>query len=203
MFCENCGLQFLPKQSVCDRCRVPPTRHWLQFTSLVILLVAVASNSLLAMFYLPRLAATDHSRLLFRAWLWLDLKAALYGWVILVLGLMAWDYFVWRGSRPKVRGWVTRKVLGFILAAGIAPMIPSWLPAGQPPERILAVMQSHPNISSLSAWAVAVLVLVLLCSSGETRDSLLGHGRALHVVSLGMLLLVLSMTMVGWSLAIH
>jgi hypothetical protein len=35
--------------------------------------------------------------------------------------------------------------------------------------------------------------------NAESRDYLLGHGRALSVVSIGLLLLVLTMTVVGWA----
>ena len=44
-----------------------------------------------------------------------------------------------------------------------------------------------------------LVVLVLLCINAESRDYLLGHGKTLSIVSLGMLLLVLGMTVVGWS----
>jgi hypothetical protein len=40
---------------------------------------------------------------------------------------------------------------------------------------------------------------VLLCVNAESRDFLLGHGKALSMVSLGLLLLVLTMTVVCWS----
>ena len=51
------------------------------------------------------------------------------------------------------------------------------------------------------AWGVVLFVITLLCINAETRDSLLGHGKVLSVVSLCVLLLVLAMTIVGWSIA--
>jgi divalent metal cation (Fe/Co/Zn/Cd) transporter len=42
--------------------------------------------------------------------------------------------------------------------------------------------------------------VVHLCMNSESRDYLLGHGRALSLVSLGLLLLVLTMTVVGWAI---
>ncbi len=42
-------------------------------------------------------------------------------------------------------------------------------------------------------------MITLLSINGETRDSLLGHGRILSVVSLGLLLLLLALTFVGWA----
>jgi hypothetical protein len=46
---------------------------------------------------------------------------------------------------------------------------------------------------------VVLVVVVLLCSDAESRDYLLGHGKTLSVVSVGALLAVLAMTIVGWS----
>jgi hypothetical protein len=58
----------------------------------------------------------------------------------------------------------------------------------------------YPGLPAILAWGVVLVVSVLLCIDAESRDYLLGHGRILSVVSTGMLLLVLSMTVVGWSL---
>jgi divalent metal cation (Fe/Co/Zn/Cd) transporter len=48
---------------------------------------------------------------------------------------------------------------------------------------------------------VGLVVAMLLCSDRESRDYLLGHGRVLSVVSIGILFLVLAMTVVGWRLS--
>ncbi len=201
MFCERCGQNFLLRQSICTRCGVFPARHWLQLMSLIALLLAVLGNSLVACFLLPHHLA-GHPRLFFRVWMWLDLKAALYGWAPLAAALLAWDYLVWRrASRPKIKGWVTRKLLTFTLLTGIAPAIPWWVPAGQPPKTFLSVLGKYPGLPSILAWTVVVFVLAWLCIRGETRDSLLGHGRVLSLVSLGVLFLLLAMTFVGWSLS--
>jgi hypothetical protein len=201
VFCDRCGLNFLPKQSFCTRCKNFPTRYWFQLMSMVTLLVAVACNAFVAMALLPRFAAGPHARFMFRAWLWFDEKAALYGWVPVAAALLAWDYLVWKEARPKVKGWFTRKLLTFSLAAGVAPMIPWWIPAGQPSGQFLSMIGKYPGVPVLLAWGVVLLVAVLLCIEAESRDYLLGHGRMLSVVSTGMLLLVLTMTVVGWSLA--
>jgi hypothetical protein len=200
VYCDRCGLNFLPKQSVCTRCKRVPTRYWFQFMSLVTVLVAVLCNTLLGLFLLPRLALGNHSRLLFRAWYWFDLKVALYGWVPLALALLAWDYFVWKEARPKVRGWFTRKLLTFSLAAGVAPMIPWWIPAGQPPSQFFAMIGRYPGVPALLAWGVVLTVAIMLCIDPESRDYLLGHGRMLSVVSTGLVLLLLTMTAAGWAL---
>lgn len=201
MYCEHCGLQVLPKRPVCSRCGVSPTHHWFQLMSLVTLAVAVVCNALIGWFFLPRMVATHPAQPVFRAWLWLDQKGSLYGWAPLALGLLVWDYFLWKSGRPKIRGWVTRKLLTLVLVAGITPIIPWWLPAGQPPQRILSALASHAGFPTLVAWGIVLVVLALVCMNSETRERLLGRGKALSLVSLLALLLILGMTLFGWSLS--
>jgi len=186
---------------VCTRCKRVPTRYWFQLMSLVTLLVALGCNALLAVFLLPRLAAGHSPHYVFRAWWWVDKEAALYGWVPLAMALLAWDYFVWKAARPKVKGWFTRKLLTFSLAAGVAPMIPWWIPAAQPPAQFLSLIGKYPGLPAALAWGVVLVVTVLLCIDAESRDYLLGHGRMLSIVSASLLVLVLAMTVVGWTLA--
>lgn len=176
------------------------TRHWIQLMSLSTLLIAVLCNTLVGLLLLPHLAERQHARFVFRAWLWFDHKAALYGWVPLVVGLLAWDFLVWKAARPKIKGWFTRKLLTFSLAAGLAPMLPWWVPASQPPKQFLSMIAKYPGVPPLLAWGVVLLVVVLLCINSESRDYLLGHGKALSLVSIGLLLLVVTMTVVSWSI---
>jgi hypothetical protein len=201
VFCDRCGLNFLPKQSVCTRCKKVPTRYWFQLMSMVTLLVALACNAVVGMILLPRLAMAPHARFVFRAWWWVDRQAAAYGWVPLAIALLAWDYLVWKEARPKVKGWFTRKLLTFSLAAGVAPMIPWWVPAGQPPGQFLSMIGRYPGMPEMLAWAVVLVVAVLLCIDAESRDYLLGHGRTLSVVCTGFLVVVLVMTVLGWAVA--
>jgi hypothetical protein len=200
VFCERCGLNFLPRQSVCTRCKVSATRHWFQLMSLVTLTVAFACNALVSMMLLPRLVSGARPSVVFRAWLWFDYKAALYGWVPLAIGLLAWDFLVWKEARPRVKGWFTRKLLTFSLAAGVAPMLPWWVPAGQPPTQFLALISKYPGAPAGLAWAVVMVVVILLVSDAESRDYLLGHGKVLSLISVGALLLVLTLTIFGWTL---
>ena len=86
------------------------------------------------------------------------------------------------------------------LAAGVAPLLPWWIPAGQPPSQFFDMIGRHPGVPVMLAWSVVLFVTILLCIDPESRDYLLGHGRTLSLVSTGMLLLVLTMTVVGWSL---
>ncbi len=181
---------------MCAECGIPPTQHWFQLMSLSTLSVAVIANGL------PELAVNP-GHWLFRAWLWLDVNASLYGWAGIAFGLLAWEYFVWRKAtpKPKIKGWVTRKLLTFVLVAGIAPAIPWWVPAGQPPERILSAITRYPGVPSLIGWGAVLLVLAVLCLNGETRALLIGRGKVLSVISLVALVAVLALTVVGWSLS--
>jgi hypothetical protein len=126
-------------------------------------------------------------------------KAALYGWVPIAFALLARDYLVWKAAKPKIKGWFTRKLLTFSLAARLTPMLPWWIPAGQPPGEFLAMIGKYPGVPSLLAWGVVLVVTGLLSINAESREYLLSHGKPLSVVSVGLLLLVLTMTVVGWS----
>jgi hypothetical protein len=166
--------------------------------SLMTLLTAVACNAMVAFLLLPRLKTGGQSRLL-QGWMWFDHKAALYGWVPIAAGLLAWDYLVWKEARPKVRGWFTRKLLTLSLAAGVAPILPWWIPAGAPPGQFLSMIGRYPGLPVLLAWGVVLVVLVLLCADAESRDYLLGHGKVLSIVSVCLLFVVVTMTMLGWA----
>ncbi len=205
-FCERCGEEFEPKHRVCAGCGAVPTRQWFQLMSLVTLLAAAACNSAAGWLVLPRLAHAHRAAGFFRAWLWLDGKIAIYGWIPIIGGLLAWDYFVWRraklkGTRPKIKRWVTKKLLTLVAAAAVTPLIPAWVPAGQVSSQFLNMIGTYRGLPATLAWATAGFVLALLCGHRQTRDSLLGHGKALSLISLGALVSVLTLTLIGWSLA--
>lgn len=212
MFCENCGLQFLPVQSVCTRCGATSTRHWFQLMSLVTLVIAVACNSLVACLLLPRLVAAHaqkpalmHAGFAVQAWLWTDLKASAYGWIPLALGLLAWDHFLRQESQSvmsqKIKDWVVRGLLVVAFVTGVAPLVPRWL---RPPAALLVTRAKLPHLPMLTAvpelswiapWGLVGLAAALLCLNAETRDALLGHGRILSAASVVALMLVLMMTL--------
>jgi hypothetical protein len=197
----------MPQRPTCSRCGRAPTKQWVQLISLVVLLLAIVGNSMAGWFLLPRLAAEHPTRLFFRAWLWMDMKSALYGWMPLAAGLLAWEYFVWRKIRkakqpmPKIKGWISRKALTFVLAAGFAPVLPWWIPAGQPSDKALATLAHYPGLPCAISWLAVLMVATILCIRPETRDKLLGQGKILSLVSLGALALVLTLTLVGWSMS--
>ena len=204
MYCENCGLQIFPEKQNCTRCGHAPTQQFVQLSALAFLLLAVAANSVAGWLLLPKLAATHPRLLLYRAWLWSDQEFARYGWVPLATALLMWEFFVWRKVRrkkvvPKIKGWFSRQVLTFVLAAGFAPILPWWLPMGQPSDKTLAAMSRYPGLPCAISWCAILIVAVLLSLKAETRDLLLGRGKVLTGVSLGVLAMFLALTLLGWA----
>jgi hypothetical protein len=208
LYCENCGLQFLPVQSFCTRCGITSTRHWFQLMGLITLVIAAGGNSAVGVLLLPRLLAV-HSRrpgfareiFALRAWMWTDLKIALYGWIPLALGLLAWDYFFRHEPAAvmseKLKGWLVRGLLILAVATGMAPLVPTWL---RPPAAVLVTAAKFPRVPALASvpglswllpWSLVAAAAALLCINAQSRDSLLGHGRVLGVLSLATLSAVL------------
>ena len=205
MFCENCGLKILPERPICTRCGRAPSQEWVQLLGLAVLLLVVIGNSFAALFLLPKLTVAHPSCFFFRAWLWLDHQSSLYGWMPLAAALLLWEFLVWRKIRrqkpaTKIKRWINRKILVSALAAGFAPILPWWIPAGQPSERTLAALAQYPGLPCAISWAGVLIVAVVLCVKGETRNSLLGRGKTLSLISLAALTLFLMLTLVGWSL---
>lgn len=205
MYCENCGLQIFPEKQTCTRCGKVPTQQFVQLVALAVLLLTIIGNSIAGWLLLPKLAAIHPRSFLFRAWLWSDVEAAKYGWMPVATALLAWEFFVWRKFRkkkamPKIKGWFSRKVLTFVLAAGFAPILPWWLPAGQPSDKTMALLTRYPGLPCAVSWTAILVVAVVLCMKAETRDLLLGRGKVLAGVSLGVLILFLALTLTGWSL---
>ena len=198
MFCEKCGLQFLPRQSVCTRCGLTPSRLWLQLASLLLLTIVIACNSLVDLYLLPRLVTGHQPRPLFRGWVWLDEKSSSYGWVAVALALLAWSFWSRRDSEAQTREWIARWYLILLLLAGAAKVVLPWVPTDSAAS-LHAALSRHPQLTLVLPWGTIVLVVAILCLGSETRDSLLGNGRVLSLVSAGLLLLLLAMVLLAWS----
>jgi len=203
--CENCGLQIFPEHQCCTRCGKPAAHQFVQLMALAVLLLTILGNSLAGWYLLPRLAATHPHHFFFRAWLWSDLETSKYGWMPLAAALLAWEFLVWRKIRkrktvPKIKGWVSRKILTFVLAAGFAPILPWWLPAGQPSEKTLSALSRYPGLPCAVSWSAILIVAIVLSYKAETRDLLLGRGKVLSGVSLGLLAIFIMLTLLGWSI---
>jgi hypothetical protein len=206
VYCEHCGLKILPERPICTRCGRAPSQEWVQLISLAVLLLAAIGNSVAGVFLLPKICAAHPSSFFFRSWLWVDRQTSLYGWMPLAAALLLWEFFVWRKIRrqkpvTKIKGWVSRKILTFVLAAGFAPILPWWLPASQPSDKTLAALAQYPGLPCAISWAGVLIVAVVLCLKAETRNSLLGSGKSLSMVSLGALTFFLMFTLLGWSLS--
>jgi hypothetical protein len=201
MYCEHCGLQIFPKRPECTRCGESPTYQLFQLASLCTLFLVVLCNGLVAILLLPRFSQGQHTSLYFRSWLWLTDKSAVYGWAPIAIGLLAWNYSIRRKNREKIKGWLTGKLLSFVLVAGVTPVLPWWVPAGQPPQNFMSMISRYPGLPSGLAWAAIAVVIIILCSHGESRLALLGKGRVLSAISLSSLFLLLTLTVVGWSLS--
>lgn len=205
MYCQNCGLQIFPEKPRCTRCGSAPAQQSIQLLALAVLLLTVVGNALTSWLLLPKLAATHPQHLLFRAWLWTDVKSAQYGWMPLAAALLAWEWFVWRKVRkkrqtvPKIKGWISRKLLTFVLAAGFAPIVPWWIPIGQPSDKTLTALASYPGLPCAVSWTAILTVAIVLCLKADTRDMVLGRGKVLSLVSLGCLCVFIALTLVGWS----
>jgi hypothetical protein len=206
VYCEHCGLKILPERPICTRCGRAPSHEWVQLFSLAVLFLVVIANSVAGLYLLPKLSATHPTGLFFRGWLWVDREGSVYGWMPLAAALLLWEFLVFRKIRKakpvtKIRGWVSRKMLAFVLAAGFAPILPWWIPANQPSEKTLAALSQYPGLPCAISWGAVLIVAVVLCLKAETRDMLLGKGRTLSLVSLGALTLFLALTLFGWSLS--
>ena len=103
-------------------------------------------------------------------------------------------------SLYPVRSHSLRKILTFVLAAGFAPILPWWIPVGQPSDKTLAALARYPGLPCAVSWSAILFVAVVLCLRAETRDLLLGRGKVLAGVSLGALAMFLTLTLWSWSL---
>ena len=176
--------------------------------SLITIVIAAAANAAVGVWVLPRLLAGHSHRVEFahesfalRAWMWTDLKAALYGWIPLAIGLLAWDYFLRHEPAPvmseKLKGWLVRCLLILAVGTGLAPLVPRWL---RPPAAVLVTAGKFPRVPALASvsgvawllpWTLVAAAAALLCINAQSRDSLMGHGRILGAISVAALTAVL------------
>ena len=198
MFCEDCGLQFLPKESVCSRCGSIPTRQWLQLTTLLMLMVTFACKSLVDLYLLRRLIAGRSHSLSIRAWAWFNEGFSLYGWVLVAVSLLVWSIWSRRDWTKQITEWMTRGLLILLLLAGGAAALLPHIP-GRRAAGIRTVLSRYHDGALMLPWGIVALVAGVLCLNTETRDSLLGRGRLSTVISAGILLMVLTMILQAWS----
>ncbi|MFQ5695179.1 MAG: hypothetical protein ACE5HB_04245 [Terriglobia bacterium] len=198
MFCEQCGLTFIPKQSVCSGCERPPTRHWLQLVGLTTLTLALGLNALIASVLLPRLVESRHASAWLGGWLWVNEQLSALGWAVIAAGLLLWAYWPRYGYQPEKEMKAARLLLILVLAAGAVGLVLPLVSAGSLLGAKAALL-ANAKLAAGGAWGLVVLAVALLCGNAETRDLLLGDGRALSLVSLGVLALMLGLVVLGWS----
>jgi len=190
--CEECGLR-MNGQSICPRCRVSPTRLWLQFVSLGTLGVLTAYNYIFVLNFLPTRVPREYVA---RAWLNVSEFAWLYGWIVLGVYLPAWACY-WRkkygyGSETGVRVGIGFVVI-LLIGAVARPVFPrmGWTWA----ERLRTSLDSHPELGIVVGWAVVALALVSICCNCDSRDRLLGRGKGLALLTLAVLCIILALTL--------
>lgn len=183
---------------MCSRCRVAPTRCWLQLIGLITLAVAAMSDSFAFLILFPRLV-TRQNHWVFHAWLWMNHVLSSFGWAVVAVGLLVWSLWGRRGYKIQAMEWLARPVLVLTLVGGlIFPLLPQI--HGRYASAIRFVSHNRPGFGPTMGWGLIAVVLTSLCMNSEIRDSLLGHGRVLSLISLGVLILVTAMTLVGWSI---
>ena len=64
----------------------------------------------------------------------------------------------------------------------------------------MALLTRYPGLPCAVSWGAILIVSIVLCCRAETRNLLLGSGKALSLVSLGAMTAFLALTLVGWSL---
>ena len=202
MFCEDCGLQFWPRQSVCSRCGAVPTRQWLQLVSLFTLVVTFACNSWVDLYLLRRLVAGSTHPAAFHAWRWFNEKFSLFGWAAMAVALLTWSLWPRRDSEMQKKEWMARSFLMLLLLAGAVILLLPKIP-GDGAAHFRGALTNHPAVVLSLPWAIVALASGILCLDSETRDSLLGHGRVSTLISGGLLLLLLSMILLAWSATIR
>jgi hypothetical protein len=142
-------------------------------------------------------AGTD-ARAIFRAWLWFDYKFAMYGWVPVAIAPLAWDFGLERGSAQGQR--MVHAQAADFFAGG--PGGTDAALAGTRRSATATVSRDDRQISATArglgmgrAGGRGAVVL----RRRITRLTF-GHGKTLSVDSIGALVAVLTMNIVGWSI---
>jgi hypothetical protein len=180
-------------QSISSGCRASPTRLWLQFVSLATLGVLTAYNYIFVLNFLPTRVTREYV-----ASVWLNVSEFvwLYGWIALGVYLPAWAYY-WRKKYGYSLEIGVRVGIGFVvillMGALAQPIFPrmGWTWA----ERLRTSLDSHSELGIVVGWAVVALALVSICCNCESRDRLLGRGKGLAFLALGVLCIILALNL--------
>lgn len=191
-------MQLLPRQSLCGHCNRPPTQHWLQLVGLIIVILTIVPTSIVSLYLLPRFLVGSQPPGWIQGWLWFQEQLAWYGWVAVAIGLLVWSYWPRYGYEPEWEVRVARGLLLFLLVVLTFGLLGFWVPS---PRGSTKVFENLSAIAVGLGWTVVVFVLGVLNWNGETRGRLLGDGRVLSLVALGLLSFSTIFILVGWWLA--
>ena len=106
--------------------------------------------------------------------------------------------------KERIKRWIVWVILIFAFLGQTVPVIALWI---RPPAAILSIAAKlprlpasiTPSLLALMPWVSVSVAVALLCMSAESRDELLGRGRVLSAVSLGLLVTVLTLSL--WAFA--
>ncbi len=197
MFCDKCGLQMLAVQSTCG-CGAVATRHWLQFASILTLLLAGAMNFFVIRSVIPHFFAGFKPSFVIRLWIGMSEFISIHGWLLLAVALLVWAFWPHHGYTPEMPVRVGQGLLILALLSGLTgalfPLIGADWARG-----VNDFLAGNPGVIPTINWSLVVLALGGICYNAETRDFLLGTGKILSMVSLGVLSLVIILSIATWA----
>jgi len=89
-------------------------------------------------------------------------------------------------SPAKSQRLVYAQIADVFAGGSVAPLLPWWIPAGQPPG-IFAMIGRHARSACPAGLGVVTVVTIVLCIDPESREYLLATEEVLSIVSTGML----------------
>jgi hypothetical protein len=130
-------------------------------------------------------------------WLWTHHALSLYGWAAIVALLLVWSYWPRYGYKPEREMLWARLILIVLVVGGAASLLLPWIES-EWSIQLRSILQDNSALTRAAVWIGLGLALMVLCRNGEVRAMLIGNGRVLSVVSLGVLSLVLLLVALGW-----
>ena len=197
MFCDKCGLQMLAVQSTCG-CGAVATRHWLQFVSILTLLLAGATNFFVVRSVVPAFLGDAPPSLFVSAWVGTSEFLSVYGWIVLAVALLVWAFWPHHGYTPETPVRIGQGLLILALLSGVTGVIFPFIGADWA-KGVNDFLAGNPGVIPTLNWSLVVLALGGICYNAETRDFLLGTGKILSMVSLGVLSLVIILSIATWA----
>ena len=197
MFCDKCGLQMLAVQSTCG-CGAVATRHWLQFVSILTLLLAGVMNFFVIRSMMSTALGNASLPFLIRIWIGISEFLSIHGWLVLAVALLVWAFWPHHGYTPEMPVRIGQGLLILALLSGLTGVIFPFIGADWA-KGVNDFLAGNPGVIPTLNWSLVVLALGGICYNAETRDFLLGTGKILSMVSLGVLSLVIILSIATWA----